>query len=429
MDKRNYAIFLGAALAIGLVGCSDDDGTENSGQGDKPGTIELTSTELDAVAKYNKFGFNMLDVVGNSDDFVGKNIIISPVSFNYAFSMLANGAAGETRSVILDALGYDALSIDEVNSLNQKLSKELGRLDSRVTVNFANSLWATPTIPLHNNFVSTLTSNYDAEVHKINADTYVKEVNDWCFAKTNGKITDFLSDTSVPDFALFNASYFKGIWSQQYKFDSKHTASGVFYNIQGGSTSIKYMNNTFKDDPGALSYNKTETMQKCELSFGNGSFGAAFILPDEDVTISQAIENLANGDWDKLCKPYAPEDPAFGGVKVNLTLPKFKIESEVRFESIMEELGLADIYASDADFSNMSDVDLTITQVLQKSTFEVDEEGAVAASVTEIGMESGAYPPKYYDVTLKFNRPFIYVLYEHSTGAILFAGCVNTFAN
>ena len=110
-------------------------------------------------------------------------------------------------------------------------------------------------------------------------------------------------------------------------------------------------------------------MRKCELSFGNGSFGAAFILPDEDVTISQAIENLANGDWDQLCKPYTPDDPIYGGVCVNLTLPKFKIDSEVRFESFLSELGLADIYAPDADFSNISDADFIISKVLQKSTF------------------------------------------------------------
>lgn len=429
MNKRYYALFFGTALVMGLVSCSDDDNKPvNPVQDDTPGHIELTSTQHQAIAQYNKFGFKMLSLVGCSDSYEGKNIILSPVSINYSLSMLANGATGQTRTAILTTLGYDALSIEEVNSLNKKLSNEFGCLDNRVTLNFANSVWVKPYIQLFNDFKSTLTYYYDAEVRIINDDTFISDVNTWCSGKTHGKIIDFLSSDDNSDIALFNASYFKGMWSRLYKFDSKFTREGYFNDVQGSRSSVKFMNNILKDDLGSLLYGKSENMQKCELSFGNGSFGMAFILPDEDITINQAVVNLANSDWEQLCRPYSPDPPMYSGVCVNLTLPKFKIDSSVYFNDFMDDLGLGDIFATNADFSNLSDADFSINKIIQKSTFEIDEEGAEVASVTGFLGEGAPAPPIYYEVTMKFDRPFIYVVYERSTGAFLFIGCINSFA-
>ncbi|MBD5229487.1 MAG: hypothetical protein HDS69_05555 [Bacteroidales bacterium] len=211
------------------------------------------------------------------------------------------------------------------------------------------------------------------------------------------------------------------MWSTGYKFDAKNTATDYFNDVNGTRSQASFMK-----QKNAFIYNKTSTMQKCELSFGNRSFGIAFILPNEGVTLNQAITNLANGDWEALSGTALPESPynCFG---VDLSLPKFKIETDVVFEQYMSALGMGNVLSPTADYSNMAD-GIQFNYMEQKSIFEIDENGAEAASVTG-GFELSANEHHPQMVTMTFDRPFLYVLYERSTGTILFAGCVNSFAN
>ena len=411
-------MLFGTTLCFSAISCSDNDDNNGGGQNDKPGKIEMTLSELSTVEKCNDFGFKMLKVVNETEGYADKNIILSPVSFNYAFSMLANGANGDTRAQIIDALGYDAVDIDDVNEMNRKLTGQLCRLDPKVTLNFANSMWAKAFITVEPDFISNLSVNYDAEVRTINDASFIADINNWCSDKTNGKITEFMHKSDkTPDFALFNAVYFKGIWSSSDKFDSKNTAERAFNEVNGTRSMARFMN-----QKGTLPYNETPTMQKCELRFGNTSFSAAFILPKEGVTLAQAIDNLADGEWAQLKESYF-------GITVNLSLPKYKIENEIEFMELLGALGLEGILKDDADFTNITSDGLKINFVRQKATFEINEEGAEAAAVTGIGGYATDIPPTPpMEVTMTFDRPFIYVVYEQSTGTILFAGCINTFA-
>ena len=419
MKKQFFITLFGATMALASVSCSDDDDDNNNGgKNDKPGKIEMTQSELTTVEKCNDFGFKMLKAVSQSDEFEHKNLILSPISFNYAFSMLANGANGDTRAQIMDAIGYGAISIDNMNELCGKLNTQLIRLDPKVTLNFANSMWAKADISVKSDFISNLSTYYNAEVRTINDATFIADINSWCSDKTNGKITEFMHENNgIPATALFNAVYFKGIWSSVHKFDSKKTEEDFFNDVEGTRSTARFMK---KKD--YLPYNESRTMQKCELYFGNSSFRTAFILPKEGITLAQAVDNLANGEWEQL-KGSIPD------VSVDLSLPKYKIENEVDFMELLDALGMGGILEKNADFTNITTTGLKIDFVKQKANFEINEEGAEAAAVTGIGMSEIYLPPTpAMEVTMTFDRPFIYIVYEQSTGAILFAGCINTFA-
>ena len=95
--------------------------------------------------------------------------------------------------------------------------------------------------------------------------------------------------------------------------------------------------------------------------------------------------------------------------------------------SELAELGMPDISSVHADYSNIAPVELNLGFVKQKATFEINEDGAEASAVTGIGLFE-ADLGTWERIELTFNRPFIYVVHEHSTRAILFTGSINTFA-
>jgi len=66
--------------------------------------------------------------------------------------------------------------------------------------------------------------------------------------------------------------------------------------------------------------------------------------------------------------------------------------------------------------------DLFISDVIHKAFVSVDEAGTEAAAATAVIMELTAMPETPVEVTL--NRPFIFLIRDIETGAILFVGRV-----
>jgi serpin B len=65
--------------------------------------------------------------------------------------------------------------------------------------------------------------------------------------------------------------------------------------------------------------------------------------------------------------------------------------------------------------------------VKQDTYISTDESGTEAAAVTTVGMEVTSMPSTPRSVIFNAERPFIYIIQENSTGAILFMGAVKNF--
>ena len=112
--------------------------------------------------------------------------------------------------------------------------------------------------------------------------------------------------------------------------------------------------------------------------------------------------------------------------EVILSLPKFKIESEIRPTNVISNLGFSTMFSSSADFTNISKVDsLTIGEIIHKTFIEIDEKKTEAAAITEIvifgyggGTPAALPPPKIFNA----NHPFIFMIVDNRTNAILFIG-------
>ena len=107
---------------------------------------------------------------------------------------------------------------------------------------------------------------------------------------------------------------------------------------------------------------------------------------------------------------------------VDLKLPRFTISQETSLNDIISKLGAPTMFTSGADFSNFASGNLSISKMLQKAKIEVSEEGTKASAVTMAMVAMTALRPEPRKVEFHANRPFIYMITEHSTGAILFMG-------
>jgi serine protease inhibitor len=63
------------------------------------------------------------------------------------------------------------------------------------------------------------------------------------------------------------------------------------------------------------------------------------------------------------------------------------------------------------------EIDVYISDVIQKTFIEVDEEGTEAAAVTSVGVVPTSAPQP-----VRVDRPFILVIRERLSGTILFMG-------
>lgn len=101
-----------------------------------------------------------------------------------------------------------------------------------------------------------------------------------------------------------------------------------------------------------------------------------------------------------------------------IKLPKFSLKMRLDMKPIYEKMGIKMAFDGNfADFSKMSPNSISMTGAFQSNYFEIDENGATAASATgTIGVMANMLP------SFTLDRPFMFALTEQSSGAILFIG-------
>ena len=112
-------------------------------------------------------------------------------------------------------------------------------------------------------------------------------------------------------------------------------------------------------------------------------------------------------------------------MKVNLSVPKFDVNSTMNLKDGFQKMGVTDVFnKNSANFSTLTgDVPIYLTAANQSVRVQIDEEGVKAAAYIEIpGAMSPAPPEEIIDFIL--DRPFLFAITTDSIP--LFMGTVNT---
>lgn len=392
------------------IGQKDDDSVIDDYN--PRGEVVLTSEEAGIIEKQNASAFKMLGFFNANSE--SDNFMISPLSAQYALGMLANGASGTTLQEIKNVL--DINSVDEFNALSRRLLCELPGVDKKSVIHNANSMWFNKGFTPLSSFSSAIGENYLAQTASLDLTTTaaVRTINEWCASVTDGFIKNVVKGPYSPQTAVImaNAMYLKAQW--QYPFEEKKTYTGNFKNSDGSESEVAMMKRS-----NICRYLSASDYSLAALPLGNGAFEMTVVLPSADSTLDAALASLDAQGWKDWKSSVTKKE-------CDIRLPKYEISTEELLTSYLRSLGLNSAFDIDkADFSALSDKSLRIDDVLQSARVSVDERGCEAAAVTVNIMSGANLGNKIEKADFHVDRPFVFVIEECSTGAIMFMGRVN----
>ena len=343
----------------------------------------------------------------------GENVFISPTSVWLALCMTYNGASGSTADGMAKALHAKGIALDTLNADNAGLTGVLQSADPKVKLAIANSIWLRNEAEkaINPDFLDRNRASYDAMVKALQFnDAAAKTMNQWVEDKTQGRIKDLIQPPIDPNTVMFliNAVYFKAPWKTP--FDPKKTNDGAFTASDGSEITVPFMNM----EDGNVGF-ADDSLIAARIPYASGRLEMVAMLPLKE-TLADFIKSLTPDKLQQtigLCK----ETP------MSLRFPKFKLEYEKELRDPLINMGMADAFGN-ADFSAMSQSmghKLLISKVKHKSFIEVNEEGTEAAAATSVEIRTTALMQ-----SLAFDKPFVYLIRDTQTGAILFIGTLTT---
>jgi serpin B len=377
------------------------------------------SEQASLVEGNSAFAFELYQALKGEEG----NLFYSPYSISLALAMTYAGARNETAEQMADILHF-ILEQDRLHPAFNWLDAELASRDEGAEgkdgegfrLNIVNAIWGQKDYEFLTEFLDVLAENYGAGLRILDFINETEKsrliINDWVSNQTEGRIEDLIPPGEIDvltRLVLTNAIYFNAAW--EYPFDEDMTTDGPFYLLDGGQVSVPMMKQTE-----SFGYTKGKRYQAVELQYDGGELSMVILLPEagnfeafEEGLQAQQVDAIINDLQD---------------TRVTLTMPQFEFDSEFRLNDTLAEMGMRDAFSpGDADFSGMTgNRELYISAVLHKAFVAVDEAGTEAAAATAVIMKRTAVLEPPVQVTI--DRPFIFLIRDIETGAVLFVGRV-----
>ena len=418
MKKTFNNIALTATVLLALSACSSTKKISDNKSNDivsmtteeeiDPEFMVLSDAQYDLVKRNNNFALNLFSEMKG----VGSNVV-SPMSVTYLMAMLANGAEASTREEIMDAIGAKDFDIDEMNAFYAYLIRRAKTGDKQTTLNIANYIALNKEFKLKKKFASTIADSYQGAVESLDFTNpeSTKRINGWCSEHTNDMIPTIIDQVEPSAVAyILNAIYFNGTWTD--KFDKNNTKKEQF---NGYTRDIMYVDMMHRN--AKYYYTSNDVYSAVTLPYGSGAYSMTVILPNEGKFITDLTKTL-NADTIASLRRNMEE------CLVDLKLPRFTTEMKLPLKGIVAKLGAPSMFdATRADFSSFANGNVYVSEMLQKAKIEVSEEGTKAAAVT-MGMVklTSMRPQEPRRVDFHCDRPYVYMIQDNYTGAILFMG-------
>ena len=390
----------------------------------EPGTLEEISLLARASNEFNWALYHSLKKDGG-------NLWYSPVSVHAAMTLAYAGARGETAEQMRNALRYN-LPPERLHptaaALRETLAQKPGKYDhGALQLRVVNSVWGQKGHPFREEYLKTLSLYHGAGMRTTDfagdQEGALKRINNWVSTETNDRIQELLSNEAVTEttkLVLANAVYFNATW--EWYFSRSQTKAETFFNEDSTTTTVAMM---YQDDE-KYPYHEGKNYQAVKMYF-DGNDASLIVLLPRDGLFEEVEETL----YEQTVRAMTDR---MRNQKVRLHMPRLEMTWQSDLIPALTRVGIKDAFSdTDADLSGMDGHScttsprecLSISHVAHKSFVKIDEKGTEAAAASGVViMPTGFQPNPPSPATMRVDRPFILMILDERTGAILFTGRV-----
>ncbi|KAL3113570.1 hypothetical protein niasHT_017126 [Heterodera trifolii] len=347
------------------------------------------------------FALNLLREVSTDD----RSCIVSPFSVAVTLSMVYAGAKERTGEEMGQLLANGAPESEVHKYFGALLKSVTNGTNSSNTLETANKVYVKKGSKVKDAFKEQIEGNYGGQfetVDFVDGKGTAEKINNFVKEATHKKIRDLVKPDNFDKntrLVLINALYFKGTWAD--KFDSKFTKKSKFHVDAKNFKELEMMHLE-----AYFIYYKNAQLKLLGMPYKGGKEFMFVLLPKERFGLTELLAQL---DGKKLLKLIKKRDKE----NVKVVLPKFKLEATHELNKPLTNMGMPTAFTISANFERISGKKTSLlSKVMQKAVIEVNEEGTVAAAVTEGVVADCASSKEYRFVA---DRPFCAFLIRDDT--------------
>ncbi|MDO4244007.1 MAG: serpin family protein [Actinomyces sp.] len=351
------------------------------------------------------------------------NALVSPLSLSLILALLAPGATDPTRQGFDTLLGAGGEDRNRTwSAIQTSVNRNDGDLEGfdpeeipeEPLVHLANHVVIREGVEVSQDYLDTVLRWLDAQIEQVSARGMKDNLDAWAEHNTGGLIpSSGINPTQDTVLVLQNALLFAARWSAP--FAAEDTSARSFTRADGSTVQAELMHATLQ-----LVHVEGQGWSAVRLDYAGGQAdtgeGRALdvVLPEAGTSPAQldpATRAAASAALDEASR-------AGNSVEVELALPNLDLASPAT--SLIDALAAQGL--DPVGFEGIAP-SVVLTDVLQQVRLLIDEEGTVAAALTE-AMETTSGAPPSETVPFIVDRPYVLRLQDLACGATLLEAAI-----
>ncbi|XP_052678571.1 serpin B3-like [Crassostrea angulata] len=341
------------------------------------------------------------------------NVFYSPFSISTALAMVHLGARTDTLKEMDQVLHFDKMG-KETHSAFGGYLEYLSKKTGDITLKTANKIYQSMRFKPEETFMIECEKHFKTAAESLDFSKSAvasSKINSWVSQQTENKIQNLVPADALDALTfmvLINAIYFKGNWKS--KFQSKNTRKMEFRNEKGNfMTDMMYQKASFR-----FCHLPDMQINALDIPYQGDKLSMLVLLPMAVDGLNDLEEKLSERFLNGVISHLREQ-------KVEVHLPKFKMESTFELRPHLSALGMSSAFDENkADFSGIDNSkNVYINEVFHKAFVEVNEEGSEAAAATAVKFRT-----RCVQITQEFraNHPFLFFIRDSVNDVILFSG-------